>query len=229
MSPVPHTSIHAPAAAIAASQPVDPPEKPQVDQELFSLLRQLRNQATEIEKVPVYMVFSNASLEEMATYYPHTKEELVQMKGVGDFKVRKYGEQFMGVIHDHCKRRRLSSKVHLKPQPVKVEKPVANQKSTVTTVLYYKQGLSIREIAELRKVTPRTVVGHLVQAYENGADLKIEAFVPAEKQREISTLFHKFGTTQLTTVMEKLSGYSYDDLRWVRAKLMREGAVAARV
>lgn len=204
--------------------PDQPSQALPLDQELFAQLKTLRNQLAQKENVPLYMVLSNASLEAMATYYPQTKEELEQIKGFGKYKLIRYGDRFLFFVNSHCQKNQLTSRVELMPKSKKDEKSQINAKSVETTALYFKQGLSVDEIAALRKISSRTVIAHLVQAYETGMDIAVDAFVPAEKQQQIADIFQKFGTTQLTTVMEKLSGYSYNDLRWVRAKLQKESA-----
>ncbi|MBE6049438.1 MAG: DNA helicase RecQ [Clostridium sp.] len=69
--------------------------------ELFDLLKSLRfNIATE-ERIPPYLVFGDKSLREMSTMYPETKEEFLEVSGVGEVKFEKYGEKFMDVIHSY--------------------------------------------------------------------------------------------------------------------------------
>lgn len=212
------------SATASTAQPVPP-----LDHELFAQLKALRSHIAVKEGVPLYMVFANASLEEMATYYPQTKEDFGQLKGVGKYKVIRYADQFLPTIVSFCQKQQLQSRMDLAPKPVKEHSPTMNAKSVETTVLYFKQGLSIEEIAVLRKIALKTVISHLVFAYAHGADITIDAFVPAEKQQSITEIFQKLGTTRLTTVMEKLSGYTYDDLRWVRAKLNRDATASAWV
>jgi len=68
------------------------------DEELFSALRALRTQIAQKEGVPVYIVFSNATLSDMAARRPHSREELLEVSGVGQVKADKYGELFLQAI-----------------------------------------------------------------------------------------------------------------------------------
>lgn len=68
------------------------------DEELFGRLRQLRTEIARQEKVPPYIVFSDKSLVQMCIMKPKTKEEMLHISGVGEFKYEKYGEQFLEAV-----------------------------------------------------------------------------------------------------------------------------------
>jgi ATP-dependent DNA helicase RecQ len=69
-----------------------------VDPELFSALRRLRQQIAEEIKKPPYVVFNDNTLREMARLRPTTLERMLQITGVGDVKLRAFGERFLKVI-----------------------------------------------------------------------------------------------------------------------------------
>lgn len=69
-----------------------------VHSELFEHLRQLRRDIAEQEKLPPYIIFSDVTLREMCQYYPKTKSEMLQVKGVGEVKYEKYGQIFLKEI-----------------------------------------------------------------------------------------------------------------------------------
>jgi ATP-dependent DNA helicase RecQ len=73
-------------------------EKPVAKDELFELLRQLRREIAAREQVPPYIIFADSSLHEMSRLLPTTPKAFLSIKGVGESKLEKYGEQFMGVI-----------------------------------------------------------------------------------------------------------------------------------
>lgn len=67
---------------------------------LFEQLRRLRTQMAKEEQVPPFVIFSDATLEQMAAVRPVTRDELRQISGVGVFKLKKYGERFLKLIRD---------------------------------------------------------------------------------------------------------------------------------
>ncbi|WP_143322453.1 DNA helicase RecQ [Clostridium sp. HBUAS56010] len=70
----------------------------EADEILFEKLRALRFQIAKEEKVPPYIVFSDKTLLHMAVIKPKTKEEMLTVSGVGEFKVEKYGKSFLEIL-----------------------------------------------------------------------------------------------------------------------------------
>ena len=70
----------------------------EVDEELYGRLRALRKQLADAQRVPAYVVFSDAALAEMAARRPRTPDELLAVNGVGQTKLARYGEAFLAVI-----------------------------------------------------------------------------------------------------------------------------------
>lgn len=82
----------APVQKAAASEPVP------VDGELLSVLKNLRYELAVQQRVPAYIVFSNATLEDMAARQPTTMYEFLEVSGVGTVKAERYGVQFLDAI-----------------------------------------------------------------------------------------------------------------------------------
>lgn len=69
---------------------------------LFEKLRALRTEIAKEEHVPPYIVFSDKTLIDMCARMPKTREEMLDVNGVGVNKLDKYGERFMEVIAEEC-------------------------------------------------------------------------------------------------------------------------------
>ena len=69
--------------------------------QLYELLRSLRNETAKNMKVPAYVVFTDKTLQEMSTYLPVTRDEMLEISGVAQAKYEKYGELFMNVIREN--------------------------------------------------------------------------------------------------------------------------------
>ena len=137
--------------------------------ELFEVLRALRRKLAQQKGVPPYIIFSDATLEEMAAAKPVTDAELKQVSGVGDRKLQLYGDAFMQAIIDY-----------------QAEKGNAKPGST-QRISYelFKQGKSIEEIAEQRGIQASTIYSHLASCYLNGDALDVNALV---EQKVIDTV-----------------------------------------
>lgn len=82
--------------------------------ELFEMLRKLRQHIAQKENVPSYLVFSDATLIELATYLPLTFEDIRKISGFGQVKLLRYGEQFLEPIVDYCRTHNLETRISQK-------------------------------------------------------------------------------------------------------------------
>ncbi|WP_439287706.1 DNA helicase RecQ [Lonepinella sp. BR2904] len=71
------------------------------DKDLFARLRFLRKQIADRENIPPYIVFSDATLQEMSLYLPTNKVEMLQINGVGAIKWERFAQPFMAIIQEH--------------------------------------------------------------------------------------------------------------------------------
>lgn len=169
------------------------------NEDLFAELRTLRREIAERESVPPYVIFSDATLMELSTYLPNTKEELNQISGFGAFKIEKYGEIFLTPITNYCKIHSLTSKI-IEKKPKKKREPKKNNAKTsgtfATTFELYKDGNNVEEIAKIRNLSINTIQNHLanfvaigkIEADELMDMSKIEPIIEIAKAQSIQSL-----------------------------------------
>ncbi|WP_315373671.1 DNA helicase RecQ [uncultured Selenomonas sp.] len=75
-------------------------EKP-IDISLFDYLRALRKELAARDRVPPYVIFSDATLRDMCQVLPETLDDFLHVKGVGERKCERYGEAFLACIKEH--------------------------------------------------------------------------------------------------------------------------------
>jgi ATP-dependent DNA helicase RecQ len=78
-----------------------------VDSGLFETLRNLRRRLAAERGVPAYVLFSDATLREMARVRPGSPSALLEIRGVGERKLADLGERFLKVISAYCRENRL--------------------------------------------------------------------------------------------------------------------------
>jgi ATP-dependent DNA helicase RecQ len=83
------------------SSAAHPMEVEMENEALLSALRKERTRLAQLENVPAYIVFSNATLADMANKCPTTLDELMDVSGVGNVKAEKYGKHFLRVIKSY--------------------------------------------------------------------------------------------------------------------------------
>ena len=92
-------------ATVMLSLPKEPEERKPVEAAdgLFDALRSVRRRLAEEENVPAFVVFSDATLRDMCRLQPRNLDEMAEVKGVGEQKLRRYGEEFLEVIRENRK------------------------------------------------------------------------------------------------------------------------------
>lgn len=190
------------------------------EQELLQQLKETRRQIANEENVPAYIVLSDATLMELATYLPHNKEEFFKISGFGQLKIEKYGKQFWDVVAAYCREHNLKSRIHLKTaKRIRRDRPEKETDTKQQTFELFRSGNSIIEIAEKRTLSQSTIENHLAFYIERGS-LELEEVMDVSKVGPIQKAIQQLNTVALSPVKEKLGeGYSYGEIRMVMAHL----------
>ena len=191
--------------------------------ELYDTLKRWRNMVCKENDQPIYMVANQASLQEIATYLPLTKKDLMQIGGFGKAKAEKYGDEILEAVESFCEQHGLKTNMAALPSKAKKEK-AAREKNAVAktdtkTVSFelYKAGKDIVTIAKERNFTVSTIEGHL--AYFVGTrEIDINDLVSSENQILIKAAVDVHGSLSHKTLLENLpNGITYGQLRMVLA------------
>jgi ATP-dependent DNA helicase RecQ len=128
------------------------PVRPQ-DQDLWEALRTLRMAIASESGVPPYVIFHDATLQEMVKNRPQSMSDMNRISGVGEQKLKRYGKQFLEEIAKH-------------PLPDLLDN---NLSATINeTLILFQQNKSVEEIAQQRDIKESTVYTHLADAIEVG-------------------------------------------------------------
>ena len=133
---------------------------------LFEKLRQLRRQIAIEENVAAYIVFSDAALKDMEKLVPETKEEFLQVSGVGEAKNEKYGQRFLAVIQEF-----------LVNQNTRFKSKTKKPRTQDVSYHLYKEGLTVPEIASKRGFTESTIYTHFIQLHEEGKPIPLNDYI----------------------------------------------------
>jgi ATP-dependent DNA helicase RecQ len=176
---------------------------------LFDELRGVRKQIADAAGVPPFVVFSDATLVEMAKSKPRDERELLSITGVGEHKLRKYGQQFLAAIDEY--RRRVAPAASVNDLTLTLS---GTQRDTFQL---YQEGLSLTDIAARRGLKDVTVVTHLEELCAAGLEIDLRRFVEADKIPLIEARLEALGAVNLTALKDGLpESISYDDVRLVR-------------
>lgn len=185
-------------------------ERPRVRDALFEQLRQLRKSLARERGLPPYVIFSDATLEEMAARRPLDDSAMARISGVGEKKLVEYAPAFLDIIRTFTNMDGSASDTsHTRQQ----------------TLERYRAGESIESIAAARDLKPTTVQNHLVQLYAEGADLDISPLVSeSEIERVSSALRYLEAPYRKKSIYEYLDGtVAYPQIDLALAHLKRLG------
>jgi ATP-dependent DNA helicase RecQ len=211
-------------AKVTLTKPVTAPETKKhhigeiaCDEVLFERLRELRKRLADERDVPAYIIFSDVSLRQMARNYPAGESDLARISGVGEKKLREFGEVFLGEIAAH-----LATNPRQMFADDSFVVPVAQRSSlgdtARETLRRFRAGDSPAEIAEARGLTVGTIYGHLGTAIEAGEPIDLAQLISAEAQAEIAAAFKRTGWGNIVGARELLGEkYDYGLLRIFRA------------
>ena len=190
-----------------------------VDRGLFEELRSLRRQIAEARDLQSFMVFSDASLRDMARLRPTSLPGFHLVSGVGDKKSTDYGEQFVACIANYCAANKLpgdvfSGKSAAKPRPVESTEPKSIPAAQSRAYELFRKGLSIPEVCEKLDRAPATI-GQYLQGYLESEGITDPApWVAPNLFARIRDAAHQVGVERLKPIFDHLSQeVSYDEIR----------------
>jgi ATP-dependent DNA helicase RecQ len=188
------------------------------DEVLFERLRELRKKLADERDVPAYIIFSDVSLRQMARNYPESENDFARISGVGEKKLREFGEVFLNEIALHLAknpRQIFADDSFTAPPPIR--KTVLND-TTRETLRRFRAGESVEQIAATRDFAASTIYGHLATAIEGGENIDVNELLDAQAQEQIAAAFIKFGFGNIGGARESLGNkFDYGLFRIYRA------------
>ena len=190
------------------------------DEVLFERLRALRKQLADERDVPAYIVFSDVSLRQMARNYPANENDFAHISGVGEKKLREFGEIFLGeiAVYLQTNARQIFADDSFTAPAAPPPSRSSLGDSARETLRRFRSGASVEQIARERDVTTGTIYGHIAEGMERGELVALEKFFTAEEQAKVAAAFDRKGSGSLTAIFESLGGaIDYGRLRIFRA------------
>ena len=195
-----------------------------LDPELFAMLKGLRKQMAQKLGVPGYVIFQDPSLEQMATMYPITFEELQQIQGVGAGKAKRYGKEFLELIKMHCEDNGIERAEELRVRTV-AKKSIIK----VKIIQSIDKQLALDDIAESLGLSFEELLDEVEAIVYSGTKININYFIEEviddEHVDDIYEYFRESETDSLDDAINELGDeYSEDEIRLVRIKFLSEMA-----
>lgn len=191
---------------------------------LLRILKEMRRDFATREQVPSYIIFSDATLIELATYFPFSIHDLERISGFGKVKTSKYGRQFTERIKDFCEFHGIATRMEMKTHekaPRRDGIPRDSETKQVT-LRFFNEGHSVDQIAQLRKLTASTIEQHLAFYLQEGK-ISIDKLLSPDKLNAIHDAVESLGADALTPIKNALGeNYSFTEIKYAIAYLRNQ-------
>ena len=196
-----------------------------LDPTLHSMLRDLRKKVSKRMERPPYVIFQDVSLEQMATDYPVSLEELKSIQGVGEGKVRQpYAKEFVELIKQYCEENDIVRQADLRVRTVAKKSMLK-----VSIIQGIDRQIALDDIANAKGIDFNEMLDEVEAIVYSGTKLNIDYFLDEVMDEEhIDDIYDYFldsDTDDLETAIDELGeDYSEDEIRLVRIKFISEMA-----
>ena len=196
-----------------------------LDPTLSSMLKDLRRKVSKKMQRPPYVIFQDVSIEQMATDYPVTLEELKNIQGVGEGKVKQpYAKEFVDLIKRYCDENEIVRQADLRVRTV-AKKSILK----VKIIQAIDRQVALDDIATAQGLEFEELLDEVEAIVYSGTKLNIDYFldevIDEDHVDDIYNYFAESDTDSLDAALDELgSECSEDEIRLVRIKFISEMA-----
>ena len=196
-----------------------------LDPTLSAMLRELRKKVSKRLERPPYVIFQDVSLEQMATDYPVTLEELKNIQGVGEGKVKQpYAKEFVDLIKNYCEENEIERQVDMRVRTVAKKSMLK-----VKIIQSIDRQIALDDIATAQGIEFDDLLDEVEAIVYSGTKLNIDYFLDEVMDEDhvddIYDYFCESDTDRLSVAQKELGDeYSEDEIRLVRIKFLSEMA-----
>ena len=194
------------------------------DEKLMTMLKDLRKSNAKRLGVPPFVIFQDPSLEDMALKYPINTEELSNVHGVGESKAKKYGKDFIAMIHEYVEYNDI-----IRPEDMVVKSTGSNSALKLYIIQNVDRKLPLSDISSAKGMEMPDFIKEMEAIVFSGTKLNINYWIDdildEDQQEEIHDYFMESETDKIDVAIDEFDGdYDDEELRLYRIKFMSEVA-----
>ena len=196
------------------------------DPVLLSMLKDLRKDLSKRLKLQPWIIFGDPSLEEMATAYPISFDELKNCQGVGEGKARKFGEEFIKLIRKYVEENDI-----IRPDDFILKSPPNKSANKVFIIQSIDRRMSLEDIADAKGLEMEELLGEIEAIVSSGMKLNLDYYIEENLDEEIVEEIYDYFRNEATSddvqqAMDALGpDYYENEIRLVRLKFLCENAI----
>ncbi len=187
------------------------------DKKLIELLKELRKKVAKEKNLPPFVIFLEGSLEDMATMYPTTIEELEKCQGVSKGKAMRYGKKFVDLIVEYIGENEVE-----RPDDFVMKGVVNRNNNKIFIIQNVDKKIPLETIAKTKDLNITELLEEMETIVASGTklnlDYAIDEMVDEYEQEEIIDYFKACETSSLQIAQEELADSSFS---WEQLKIMR--------
>ena len=187
------------------------------DEKLFGMLKDLRQREAKRKNLPPFVIFLENSLQDMATLYPTTTDELIKCQGVSKGKAIKYGKPFIELIAQYVEENNIE-----KPDDFVMKSVVNKSSNKIHIIQQVDKKIPLENIAKARDLRIDGLLEEMETIAASGTklnlDYAIDQMLDEYEQEEIIDYFKGCETSSLDVARQELSDGNYN---WEQLKIMR--------
>jgi len=193
------------------------------DEKLFEMLKELRHKEAKKKALPPFVIFLENSLQDMATLYPTTLEELEKCQGVSKGKAIRYGKPFVELIAKYVDENEVE-----KPDDFVMKSVVNKSGNKVFLIQNVDKRIPLETIAKNKGWRMDEMLEEMETIAASGTKLRldyaIDEWLDEYEQEEIIDYFKTCSTSDLKIAQQELEdgGYSWEQLKIMRIKFLSE-------
>ena len=194
-----------------------------VDPQLLNMLKDLRQKIAKTNSLPTYVIFQENSLEEMATKYPITMDEMAGIIGVSKGKAERYGKKFIELIKQYVDDNDIDRPTDF------IVRSVANKAGEKIKIIQaIDKRISLDDLARTLGISRKDMITELETIVHSGTKLNIDYHLnnvmDEDLVKDIYEYFRSAETDSLDAAMDEFSndGIEVDEIQLVRIKFMSE-------
>lgn len=194
------------------------------DTELFAVLKELQREVARKKGLPPYVIFQETSLEDMATKYPITMEEMENISGVGKNKAKKFGQPFIEQIKVYVEQNDIERPSDL------VIKSVANKSGRKIAIIQnIDKKMALEDIARSMGCTVQELLDEIETVVYSGMKLNLDYYIneliDEEVKEEIFDYYKSTEDNSLDLAVKEFEGdFSHEEMQLFRIQFVSEVA-----
>jgi ATP-dependent DNA helicase RecQ len=194
-----------------------------VDEELFSILKDLRKKISKIKDVPPFVIFQDPSLEDMAIQYPVNLDELQNISGVGSGKAQRYGKEFVEIIKKYVEEKEI-----IRPLDMVVKSVVNKSGIKVYIIQSIDMQRPLEDIAEAKGLEMSELISEIEAIVNSGTRINLDYYInnsiDEERQQDIYSYFREEAESDsLADAIKELGNeFEEEEIRLMRIKFLSD-------